>query len=355
MSHFLRRQLKIIIGFLVGACFIIWFASKLDWAKVWSDLVAANHVLIIVATFLISATYLIRSFRWQALLAPMRKTSISHLFAANAIGFAGIFLFGRAGEFIRPVIASMREKIKFTVTLATILIERIFDTIAVAIFFSFALLFFNYNTVNEDSRRIVHDLLPVAYIFVIACVVGIVSLVFLSRKKHRPTPPVTGKGFAKWIKSHLSHLLYNLITGLRVLRDRRAFFMTAGQTILLWACVALSTYLVLRAFDIRLTTTQVLFVLGFEMMGSTIPTPGGAAGAFHTAAAVGLKLLGVETNLAASCAIILHLVTFAPSVFFGLFYTIRDGISLSALRNLEDLSEHPEKLRLDPDKEPSIP
>jgi len=197
--------------------------------------------------------------------------------------------------------------------------------------------------------------LPIAYIFVAACVAGIISLVFLSRKKHRPTQTVKGKGFGKWIKSHLSHLLYNLITGLRVLRDKRALFMTISQTILLWACVALSTYLVLRAFDIRLTTTQVLFVLGFEMVGSTIPTPGGAAGAFHTAAEVGLELVGVERNLAASCAIILHLVTFAPSVFFGLFYMIRDGVSISAFRNMEELSEHPEKLRLDPDKEPSIP
>ncbi|HZS47724.1 MAG TPA: lysylphosphatidylglycerol synthase transmembrane domain-containing protein [Blastocatellia bacterium] len=356
MSHFLKRQLKIITGFVVGAAFIIWFASRLNWSAVWSDLLSADLKLIIVATLLISLTYLIRSFRWQALLAPMKKTTISHLFAANAIGFAAIFLFGRAGEFVRPVIASMRERIKFTVTLATILIERVFDSITVVVFFSLGLLFFNYDIADPDSRRIIHDLLPVAYFFIAVCVTGIILLVFLSRKEHTPSPAIKGTGFKKWFKSHLSHLLYNLITGLRVLRDRKALILTVSQTLLLWACVGLATYLVLRALNVRLTTTQVVFVLGFEMVGSTIPTPGGAAGAFHTAAAAGLRLLGVETNLAASCAIILHLVTFAPSVIFGGFYVIRDGVSISALRNLgEDLSEHPEQLRLNADKEPSIP
>ena len=162
------------------------------------------------------------------------------------------------------------------------------------------------------------------------------------------------KGTFIWLKGHFHHLLESLVSGLVALRDRRVLILTIFQTLLLWAVTGTATFLVLLAFNVHLSVTQVVFVLGFEMIGSVVPTPGGAAGAFHTAAQTSLVLLGVEKNLAASCAIILHLATFGPALFFGILFTIRHGFSVSALRKLdEDLSEHPERVVFDNSKETS--
>ena len=162
----MRRGLKISLGFVIGIAFIVWFALRLNWAKVWAVFLTANIGLILTATLLVSSTYLIRSFRWRTLLTLLKRASLADLFAANAIGFGAIFLLGRTGEFVRPVVASMRTRIKFTATLATILIERVFDSMTVSVIFSLGLIFFNYNRSDFASTRIIRDLLPIGYILI---------------------------------------------------------------------------------------------------------------------------------------------------------------------------------------------
>jgi len=65
-----------------------------------------------------------------------------------------------------------------------------------------------------------------------------------------------------------------------------------------------------------------------------VPTPGGAAGAFHAATAAGLLFLGIKKDTAAALSIVMHLVDFAPALLFGIFYVIRGDLSFSRLRTL---------------------
>ena len=69
-------------------------------------------------------------------------------------------------------------------------------------------------------------------------------------------------------------------------------------------------------------------------MGSQVPTPGGAAGAFHAATAGSLQLLGVKQDQALAVSIVMHLVYFAPAVIFGLYYLVRGDISIDRFRSL---------------------
>lgn len=75
-------------------------------------------------------------------------------------------------------------------------------------------------------------------------------------------------------------------------------------------------------------------MLGLSLLGSLVPTPGGAAGAFHAATAAGLMFLGVQKETAAALSIVLHLVDFGPALLFGLFYVIRGDLSFAKLRTL---------------------
>jgi uncharacterized membrane protein YbhN (UPF0104 family) len=115
--------------------------------------------------------------------------------------------------------------------------------------------------------------------------------------------------------------------------------VTIGWTALLWGSVALANLLVFRAFHLQVSGrhfgfTESLFVLGFSMVGSAVPTPGGAAGAFEAATGGALVFLGVELEQAAAVAIVLKVVDFGPAAAFGLFYFLRGEISLARLREL---------------------
>jgi uncharacterized protein (TIRG00374 family) len=129
-------------------------------------------------------------------------------------------------------------------------------------------------------------------------------------------------------------ILEQLAQALRVLVNARELAETIGWTILVWFGIALANFLVMRAFGLHVGVSETLFVLGWSLVGSLVPTPGGAAGAFHAATAAGFLFLGVEKELAAAVSIVLHLVDFGPAVLFGVFYAIRGDLSISRLRTL---------------------
>jgi uncharacterized protein (TIRG00374 family) len=129
-------------------------------------------------------------------------------------------------------------------------------------------------------------------------------------------------------------LLQQLASALRVLVDARELAITIGWTIMVWSCIGVAFYLVFRAFDLPFGITETIFVLGWSLAGSLVPTPGGAAGAFHAVTAAGLILLGIARETAAAVSILLHIVGFGPAVIFGLVYFIRGDMKISRMRSL---------------------
>jgi uncharacterized membrane protein YbhN (UPF0104 family) len=99
--------------------------------------------------------------------------------------------------------------------------------------------------------------------------------------------------------------------------------------------VTLANMLVLRAFGLGVGLSETIFVLGWSLVGSFVPTPGAGAGTFHAATAYGLtNYLGFPENEAKAAVIILHLVVFGSALFFGLYYFLRSGFSVARLREL---------------------
>jgi uncharacterized membrane protein YbhN (UPF0104 family) len=127
-------------------------------------------------------------------------------------------------------------------------------------------------------------------------------------------------------------ILEQLASALRVLVDARELAVTVGWTATVWISIAAAQLLVFRAFGLPFGVTQTIFVLGWSLVGSLVPTPGGAAGAFHAATAAGLISLGVQRETAAAISIVLHIVDFGPALVFGIYYIVRGDINLSRLR-----------------------
>jgi hypothetical protein len=112
-------------------------------------------------------------------------------------------------------------------------------------------------------------------------------------------------------------------------------------TLVLWLAIAVPTWFVLLAFGLDLTFSDAIFIMGFAAVSSVVPTPGGAAGAFHTATAASLIYLRSDIRFedAAAVSIAMHLVYFAPAVIFGLYYFFHGDISIERFRSLLS-SEH---------------
>jgi uncharacterized protein (TIRG00374 family) len=342
----LRKYFKFFaLSFL--AILILWyFGSSLDWAEVWKSLGRANALQLGVATLIICFGYLLRAFRWRTRLAPITPSNLRDLFATTTIGFAAVFLFGRAGEVVRPLWLPLRDpKVRPSAALVTIGIERICDLLAIALLFALNLLWFRAPAGREAEFVLVNR----AGIIMLAGTFGAVVALFIFQYFADPIigwfeRRLTGIKFIpqRLTKLFLS-LLKNLATSLQIFRDPRELALTIFWTATLWFAISLPTWLVINAFGLPFSFSDSLFVMGWAVVGSLVPTPGGAAGAFHATTAAALVFMGVNRSDAAAVAIVMHLVYFAPALIFGVYYFLHGDITWERLRTLVIPSDEQEQ------------
>ena len=332
-----RKYIEFIVLCLLASALLWWFGRNLDWVEVGRALRDSDPYLLTAAVLIISVAYLFRALRWGALLKPLSAARLSDLFAATTIGFSGVFLIGRAGEFVRPVVLSMRDpRVRPSASLVTIVVERIYDMSAVALMFAINLIWFKPPfalDVSFDRVRIA------GWGLLGATIIGIAFLIWF-RAQSSLVIGFFERLFTSWrfIPQRLAKLvlriLEQLAQALRVLVNLTELLETIGWTALLWFGIAAANLLVMRAFHLQVGLGETIFVLGWSLVGSLVPTPGGAAGAFHAATAAGLLFLGIKKETAAALSIVLHLVDFGPALLFGVFYLIRGDLSLAKLRTM---------------------
>ncbi|HEY8227408.1 MAG TPA: lysylphosphatidylglycerol synthase transmembrane domain-containing protein [Pyrinomonadaceae bacterium] len=322
---------------LLAVGLLWWFGRKLDWAEVRRTVSHANPYFLGLAILLISIAYLFRARRWGALLKPLTPSRASDLFIATTIGFGAVFLVGRAGEVVRPVVLPMRDpRVRPSASFVTIMVERIYDIVAIVLLFAVNLIWF------RPSGALVGDFGRVrtaGVVLLAGAVVGVAGLAWFRKSSDRIIDGIrrllcSWSFIPKRISKLVVRLLEQLARALRVLVNLRELTETIGWTALLWFGITIANLLVIRAFGLNFGISETVFVLGWALAGSVVPTPGGAAGAFHAATAAGFLFLGVERDTAAAISIVMHIVDFGPALLFGLFFLIRGDLDLTKLRTL---------------------
>ncbi len=330
----MSQKRKGFVVLLVGGLLLWWFVARIDTAAVGQHLREVKLWPLLVAATLINLTLVFRSLRWQILLTPVVAVAFRPLLAATSVGFGSIFVVGRVGEIIRPAILSLQERLRPSLTVASIFVERLFDTATVVLLFSPNLLFFSLPAETPARIAQVAAMRTLGGLLTLGVLLGISALLVLRWQ-------------SVWVRNLLLERLYplaprvmrpvlnfvhHLTDSLAVLTNLRALTLTVATTGLVWGTGIVASWLISFAFEAPLSLQQLIFLLGFGMVGSVVPTPGGSAGAFHAAAAAGLEFLGVEANLAASMAIVYHLIAFGPPFLMALYFLIRDDLPLRRLR-----------------------
>lgn len=336
LGHNLRKHIKFILLLLL-TIFLFWFFGRnLDWTQVFESLQKAKASYVIGAVLIICIGYLLRAKRWQVLLEPITETSLKDLFATTTVGFAAMFLVGRAGEIVRPMWLPLLDKrVRPSAAIVTLGVERIFDLASLICFFSINLIWFSVPVGREAEFAYVK---MVGNLMLVGVVCGFIALYIYQRYSVGIitwVEKITDRRFIpRRIRSIILSMMRQLAKSLEILRDWREIVSVTFWTIMLWLSIAIPTWFVLLAFDLQLTFSDSLFIMGFAAVSSVVPTPGGASGAFHTATAKSLIFLGIVQEQAWAASIVMHLVYFAPAIIFGLYYMLRGDISIAGFRSL---------------------
>src|SRR3989442_5696907 len=122
----------VVLAILVYLQFRHWKAF--DWTTFWIETHQVNPRHIVHAIVLSYVGYLIRAIRWKIFLRPVRsQATVMQLIPPTLIGFTGLALLGRPGEFIRPYLIARRQNLPVSSQVAVWAVERIFDIGAFAV------------------------------------------------------------------------------------------------------------------------------------------------------------------------------------------------------------------------------
>lgn len=339
----MRKYVKFILLFSLAVFIFGFFGRNLDWTEVTQSLRQADTFYLLLAVLIICGGYFLRAIRWQVLLEPITESSLKELFATTTVGFAAIFLIGRAGELVRPMWLPMRDRrVRPSAALVTLGLERIFDLAALVCFFAANLLWFTPPAGRESDFRYVSI---AGMVMLVGVVIGFFVMFIYQRRSAIIIGWTAAKLERKFIPGHVQRIILSILrqlsSALAILRNWREVFWIVLWTLTLWLAIAVPTWLVLLAFSLPVSFSDSLFIMGFAALGSVVPTPGGAAGAFHTATAASLLFLrpDIRTEDAAAMSIAMHLVYFGPAIVFGLYYFAHGDISIERFRSLLS-SEH---------------
>jgi hypothetical protein len=127
---------RLLAGALVAFLLLAFFFRGMDWPALGRSLAEARGLPLVAFIALSIVVYAARAWRWGGLLRPLAKVEFADLFSATMVGFGSGLLIPRAGELLRPWLVSRRYPVSTSAGFATIILERIVDTLTVLVLFA---------------------------------------------------------------------------------------------------------------------------------------------------------------------------------------------------------------------------
>ena len=271
----------------------------------------------------------LRAMRWRILVRPLADVPARRLLPPLAIGFMVNFLLpGRAGEVVRAWLLSRREQVSTSAVFATVVVERLFDGLAVICFLAPApFLLGAGNPALLVRIRWAALLLPVGYASLLTALILLshhrqALAAFLSRH------PVVQR---RPLLARVVHLVERFCEGLGVLRSWKSVAGTVCFSLLIWGWGALANALMMRAIDLDIQSWyEPLFLIVMQGFGVLIPTPG-FVGPFQYAHVVALGVYGVPEAVAISLALLIHAGLFIAVLAPGFWFAAREHLGVRDL------------------------
>jgi uncharacterized protein (TIRG00374 family) len=327
----MRASLRTALAALLAIGLLALFLRNTDLHQVWAEVQRARLDLVALAVGITGLTYLFRAIRWQYLLAPIGRVSLRNAFTTTVIGFAATALLpARAGEVLRPWLLARKEGLSATSAFATIILERVLDTVMVLLLFGLFLLLTDPEISRGDELAFARLKLGGAIAAAISVLVLVMMFVLAGHPATMATiERVLQRVLPERIAGVVTRLAHTFAEGLAIVRQPARHAMSMVLSIPLWLSIAAGIWTVSHAFHIELPFTGSFMIMALLVVGVAVPTPG-AVGGFHYFYRLGVTAFyGAPNDRAVGAAIVLHAVSFLPVAIAGLILLAREGLSLS--------------------------
>jgi uncharacterized protein (TIRG00374 family) len=344
--------------------------KRFDWHRFWMATHNTHKFYLVAGIALVYVDYFLRAVRWKILLRPVCQARSSDLVAPTVIGFAGLALLGRPGEFIRPYLIARKENLTMASQLAVWTVERIFDMGAFALIMALNILVFASKLKSEvpafreevtqsflGHRVLLFTLFEVVAVALLLGVTGAALLAF----RVRQNPARAGRFFMRVfgrISPKFGHGLAKRMQafgeGLNTVKDFKSFLQLSGLSLLIWMLIGFAYMAVTNAYAIhrlsRMTLSSVFLLTAASVVGGILQLP--VVGGGSQLATIGMLrgVFNLSPELATSCGMMLWLVTFMSVIPAGLALARTEHVSLMRIEE-ESLEEEQKALEESDDRE----
>ncbi len=317
------------VGVFISALFI-WLAVRgLKPNEFLEAVKQANYWWLLPGIAVYFVGVWVRAWRWHYLLKPIKEIPTRLMFPITTIGYMGNNVYpARAGEVLRAVILKRKEGVSVSASLATIIVERIFDGVVMLAF-----VFVNLPELAKltGSSGFVGNIQQVAVIgtgvFLGALVVFLLAAMF----------PHTTMRIALWLirflpqrfHTRLISISNHFLDGLASLRSPFNVLMVFFTSVIIWLLETGKYWFVMHAFDFSVSFFALMLLNGIANLATTIPSAPGYIGTWEAVTKAVLVAYLVEPGVALGYAVVLHVALWLPITLLGAYYLAREGVRWS--------------------------
>ncbi len=318
------------LGLAISLFFMYLVVSKLEWGPFWMAVKTANYWWILPGVGVYFVGVWVRAWRWHYLLKPIKSIPTRTMFPITCIGYMGNNIYpARAGEVLRAVVLKRRQGVPVSASLATIIVERIFDGVVMLAF-----VFLNLPELAKVNAAsgFVGDIQTLT-IWGAAAFFGALLIFLLAAMFPHGAARI---GF--WLVARLTPqrwhtriigIMNKFLDGLASLRSPWNALMVFFTSAIIWLLETGKYWFIMHAFHFEISFFALMLMNGIVNLATTLPSAPGYVGTFDKPGIAVLEAYGVETAIATGYTLVLHIALWLPITALGAYYMAREGIKWS--------------------------
>ncbi len=306
------------------------------FAKISAAFQKADYRSLPIMWACLAGFYWLKVVRWKFLLEPLGTfRAVRDLFPATIIGFAfNNVLPAHLGEFVRVFVFSRQTRLPQSAVLTSIVLERIFDVIAILTFLALGLFLADLGQLDPKYVQ------PAWVLAAGVCVALIGAAIYLIWTKPvlamadrvLNLMPLVPQG----LRVKVMGILETAASGLASLRSPRLLSGILATSFVQWILNGLSIHLALWAFGIEVPFAVSAIVLGVTAIGVTVPASPGYFGVIQGCFLLVLKLFTEDHEVVFAASIYYHMLQWVPVTLIGMLFFSRAGLKLADIQEQAD-------------------
>jgi uncharacterized protein (TIRG00374 family) len=316
----LVRSWKLWLGIVVSAV-CLWIALRgLDFQTFWQVMRQANYWWLAPGVGVYFLAVWARTWRWHYMLRHLAPIPVSRLFPIVVIGYMGNNVYpARAGEVLRSYVLKRKERVPISASLATVVLERLFDGLVMLLFVFVTLPF-------APLPPVYSSLVTILSIVFLAALAAFLVIAARPERMSRVYAWIVERFVPARFRSLVHGLFDRFVEGLQSLRSPRDLALIFVSSTLIWLTETGKYWFVMHAFPFETSFLVLMLMTAVVNLFTTLPSTPGYIGTFHVPGIAVLMAFNVDQAIATSYTVVLHVALWLPITALGAWYMLSEHL-----------------------------